>query len=178
MDAVKLNWKRGLTRLWIVATAAWYVFAASMILSALSNNPMPRSAESYLPFCAPVQDIIRANRTRQSDPCLLGHDLALLGERERSATQSAYQQCEVNRENADRALARSAEAENADCMARRQTTSSVASANRQLSVAQQRWGIELGVGILGLAALPFVVGIALLLGWRVISWTARGFGST
>jgi hypothetical protein len=188
-------------RLWMLASVSWLSWFAFHAANTHSD-PFPYDYQAYLPFCAPVDDIIRAESDQgalslfererrraaglQSEPAFCGagpprilNEFASEAERRTNEElRSRSAQCRAEHAahqaaNRERALAR-----HAACIATHDQPETISAAKEALRQAQWQWTGDVLLLAAFALAVPFVILIVAALGHRLAAWVIAGFRGT
>jgi hypothetical protein len=169
MNWASLNWRRGLTRIWLLLTAVWFLVAAIGLASGLSDEPYPSGREEFLPSCAIPYSSAASSPFDSWEHQRLANRL----DAHRLVSKSCERALDLLPTPSERWL--NAGGYREACEECRRDPVVEENARGLLRDAQSEWIGKWAMALLLSLAAPFIAyGFSFLI-WRLLSWLYTGF---
>jgi len=143
-----------------------------MIAGLMSNDPMPRDEQRYLPHCPTVEELVERQTSWRDGIC--APVISLSPESQQTALER-YRQCEADRNARSTDRERHAAIQHNACLAARESAASLQVARQALRDEQATWMGQYAIlGVVGVL-IPLVLLLLAMALLRVGAWVARGF---
>lgn len=167
----RVNWVRGLRRIFWLVSAVWWVAGAALIAS---NAPSIPRRDQFVPACRGSwrDELTCPDPTRFS----AYPNLTFPGARRRPHEVRAEEERQLNTyASCVAATELAAAARVRDCQARRDSPAGQREINAAHSQAMSEWTVELVAAAAIVAVIPFLLVLCVAMLWRLGVWVRDGF---